>query len=95
VLLLLALLTWLLLRGIDTNAFGAGGNGMLTRSPADGEPRPSKRRTGSPSSRAARDRAAAVRAAPGEVRVHLKTSGVNPSDWKSRSGRTAPMHHSP
>jgi NADPH:quinone reductase len=28
---------------------------------------------------------------PGEVRVHLKTSGVNPSDWKSRSGRTAPM----
>src|SRR5262249_32086368 len=25
---------------------------------------------------------------PGEVRVHLKTSGVNPSDWKSRSGRT-------
>src|SRR5262249_13012558 len=26
---------------------------------------------------------------PGEVRVHLKTSGVNPSDWKSRSGRTA------
>jgi NADPH:quinone reductase len=27
----------------------------------------------------------------GEVRVHLKTSGVNPSDWKSRSGRTAPM----
>ena len=29
--------------------------------------------------------------APGEVRVHLKTSGVNPSDWKSRSGRTSPM----
>lgn len=28
---------------------------------------------------------------PGEVRVHLKTSGVNPSDWKSRSGRTAAM----
>jgi len=28
---------------------------------------------------------------PGEVRVHLKTSAVNPSDWKSRSGRTAPM----
>src|SRR5262249_14235026 len=28
---------------------------------------------------------------PGEVSVHLKTSGVNPSDWKSRSGRTAPM----
>jgi NADPH:quinone reductase len=28
---------------------------------------------------------------PGEVRVHLKTSGVNPSDWKSRSGLTAPM----
>jgi NADPH:quinone reductase len=28
---------------------------------------------------------------PGEVRVRLKTSGVNPSDWKSRSGRTAPM----
>ena len=28
---------------------------------------------------------------PGEVRVHLKTSGVNPSDWKSRSGRTGPM----
>ncbi len=28
---------------------------------------------------------------PGEVRVHLKTSGANPSDWKSRSGRTAPM----
>jgi NADPH2:quinone reductase len=28
---------------------------------------------------------------PGEVRVHLKTSGVNPSDWKSRSGRTSPM----
>ncbi len=28
---------------------------------------------------------------PGEVRIHLKTSGVNPSDWKSRSGRTAPM----
>src|SRR6516164_5694227 len=28
---------------------------------------------------------------PGEVRVHLKTSGVNPSDWKSRSGRAAPM----
>ena len=28
---------------------------------------------------------------PGEVRVHLKTSGVNPSDWKSRSGRTASM----
>jgi NADPH:quinone reductase-like Zn-dependent oxidoreductase len=26
---------------------------------------------------------------PGEVRVHLKTSGVNPSD--SRSSRTAPM----
>ena len=29
--------------------------------------------------------------AAGEVRVHLKTSGANPSDWKSRSGRTAPM----
>jgi hypothetical protein len=28
---------------------------------------------------------------PGEVRVHVKTSGVNPSDWKSRSGRTSPM----
>ena len=28
---------------------------------------------------------------PGEVRVHLNTSGANPSDWKSRSGRTAPM----
>ena len=28
---------------------------------------------------------------PGEVRVHLRTSGANPSDWKSRSGRTAPM----
>ena len=28
---------------------------------------------------------------PGEVRVHLKTTGANPSDWKSRSGRTAPM----
>ena len=28
---------------------------------------------------------------PGEVRVHLKTSGANPSDWKSRSGRTASM----
>ena len=28
---------------------------------------------------------------PGEVRVHLKTSGANPSDWKSRGGRTAPM----
>ena len=28
---------------------------------------------------------------PGEVRVHLKTSAVNPSDWKSRSGRTAPI----
>jgi hypothetical protein len=28
---------------------------------------------------------------PGEVRVHLKTSGANPSDWKSRSGRTATM----
>ena len=28
---------------------------------------------------------------PGEVRVHLSTSGANPSDWKSRSGRTAPM----
>lgn len=28
---------------------------------------------------------------PGEVRVRLKTSGVNPSDWKSRSGRTAKM----
>jgi NADPH:quinone reductase len=27
---------------------------------------------------------------PGEVRVHLKTSGVNPFDWKSRGGRTAP-----
>src|SRR5215468_2757598 len=25
---------------------------------------------------------------PGEVRVHLKTSGVNPSDWRSRSGRS-------
>jgi Alcohol dehydrogenase GroES-like domain len=28
---------------------------------------------------------------PGEVRVRLRSSGVNPSDWKSRSGRTAPM----
>ena len=28
---------------------------------------------------------------PGEVRVQLKTSGVNPSDWKSRGGRIAPM----
>ena len=28
---------------------------------------------------------------PGEVRVHLRTSGANPSDWKSRSGRTATM----
>jgi NADPH:quinone reductase-like Zn-dependent oxidoreductase len=27
---------------------------------------------------------------PGEVRVHLRTSGANPS-WKSRSGRAAPM----
>ena len=25
---------------------------------------------------------------PGEVRVQLHTSGVNPSDWKSRSGLT-------
>lgn len=33
----------------------------------------------------------ALEPGPGEVRVHLKTSGVNPSDWKSRSGRTAPM----
>jgi NADPH2:quinone reductase len=28
---------------------------------------------------------------PGEVRVRLRTSGVNPSDWKSRGGRGAPM----
>lgn len=28
---------------------------------------------------------------PGEVRVRLATSGVNPSDVKSRSGRFAPM----
>jgi len=28
---------------------------------------------------------------PGELRVRLKTSGANPSDWKSRSGRGAPM----
>src|SRR5277367_3084088 len=28
---------------------------------------------------------------PGEVRVRLRASGVNPSDWKSRSGRGAPM----
>jgi NADPH:quinone reductase len=28
---------------------------------------------------------------PGDVRVRLKTSGVNPSDWKSRSGRSGPM----
>jgi NADPH2:quinone reductase len=28
---------------------------------------------------------------PGEVRVRLKTSGVNPSDWKSRGGRGAAM----
>jgi NADPH:quinone reductase len=27
----------------------------------------------------------------GEVRVRLRTSGANPSDWKSRSGRNAPM----
>ena len=28
---------------------------------------------------------------PGEVLVRLATSGVNPSDWKSRSGRARPM----
>jgi NADPH:quinone reductase-like Zn-dependent oxidoreductase len=28
---------------------------------------------------------------PGEVLVRLATSGVNPSDWKSRSGRGRPM----
>ncbi len=28
---------------------------------------------------------------PGEVRVRLKTSGANPSDWKSRGGRGAAM----
>jgi len=28
---------------------------------------------------------------PGEVRVRLRTSGVNPSDWKSRSGRSYAM----
>lgn len=29
--------------------------------------------------------------APGEVLVRLATSGVNPSDWKTRSGRSRPM----
>jgi NADPH:quinone reductase len=28
---------------------------------------------------------------PGEVLVRLATSGVNPSDWKTRSGRSRPM----
>ncbi|HYZ33687.1 MAG TPA: NADPH:quinone reductase [Crenalkalicoccus sp.] len=28
---------------------------------------------------------------PGEVLVRLAASGVNPSDWKTRSGRTRPM----
>ncbi len=26
---------------------------------------------------------------PGEVRVRLRVSGINPTDWKSRSGATA------
>ena len=29
--------------------------------------------------------------APGEVLVRLATSGVNPSDWKTRSGASRPM----
>ena len=29
--------------------------------------------------------------APGEVLVRLATSGVNPSDWKTRSGRSRPI----
>jgi len=29
--------------------------------------------------------------APGEVLVRLATSGVNPSDWKTRSGSARPM----
>ncbi len=28
---------------------------------------------------------------PGEVLVRLAVSGVNPSDWKTRSGRSRPM----
>ena len=28
---------------------------------------------------------------PGEVRVRLRVSGVNPTDWKARSGRTGPL----
>ncbi|MFC7272777.1 NADPH:quinone reductase [Paractinoplanes rhizophilus] len=30
---------------------------------------------------------------PGEVRVRLAVSGVNPTDWKNRSGATNPMQH--
>ena len=30
---------------------------------------------------------------PGEVRVRVVTSGVNPSDWKRRQGTTARISH--
>src|SRR6187455_1787542 len=30
---------------------------------------------------------------PGQVRVRLAVSGVNPTDWKTRSGATNPKQH--
>ena len=36
---------------------------------------------------------AAPEPGPGEVRVRVAVSGVNPTDWKNRSGATNPMQH--
>ena len=50
--------------------------------------RPTTRKTERPATCCASPRSIRRKPGPGEVRVKLKTSGVNPSDVKAREGRT-------